>query len=115
LLRARQSRERIPIGAIFTVPVHTSPGAHLAYRTIGTGSVYQVVKQPGHSIDHPPHLVLTERVELYLYSLSGPSWPVLGRTLPLPLLIQEFTNRRRQACVATELCTMVPNICGPSV
>ena len=24
------------------------------------------------------------RVELYLYSPSGPSWPVLGRTLPLP-------------------------------
>jgi hypothetical protein len=26
-----------------------------------------------------------ERVELYLYSPSGPSWPVLGWTLPLPL------------------------------
>jgi hypothetical protein len=26
-----------------------------------------------------------ERVELYLYSPSGPSWPVIGRTLPLPL------------------------------
>jgi hypothetical protein len=26
-----------------------------------------------------------ERVELYLYSHSGLSWPVLGRTLPLPL------------------------------
>ena len=26
-----------------------------------------------------------ERVELYPYSPSGPSWPVLGRTLPLHL------------------------------
>jgi hypothetical protein len=23
-----------------------------------------------------------ERVELYIYSPSGPSWPVIGRTLP---------------------------------
>jgi len=28
-----------------------------------------------------------ERVELYLYSHSGPSWPVLGWTLPLPLAL----------------------------
>ena len=27
-----------------------------------------------------------ERMELYLYSPSGPQWPVLGRALPLPLL-----------------------------
>jgi len=26
------------------------------------------------------------RVELYHYSPSGPSWPVLGRTLPLALI-----------------------------
>jgi hypothetical protein len=25
-----------------------------------------------------------ERVQLYLYSTSGPSWPVIGWTLPLP-------------------------------
>jgi hypothetical protein len=29
---------------------------------------------------------IKERVELYLYSPSEPSWPVLGRTLPLPLM-----------------------------
>ena len=28
-----------------------------------------------------------ERVELYFYALSGPSWPVLGRILPLSLFI----------------------------
>ena len=27
-----------------------------------------------------------ERVELYLYSPSGPLWPVVGRTLPLLFL-----------------------------
>jgi len=28
-----------------------------------------------------------QRAELYLYSTSGPSWPVLGWNLPLPLLL----------------------------
>jgi len=31
-----------------------------------------------------------ERVELYLYSHSGPKWPVLGCTLPLPLPLSEW-------------------------
>jgi hypothetical protein len=33
----------------------------------------------------PSSAEVKERVELYLYSTSGPSWPVIGRTLPLPL------------------------------
>jgi hypothetical protein len=32
----------------------------------------------------PSSARVKERVELYLYSPSGPSWSVLGRTLPLP-------------------------------
>ena len=49
---------------------------------------FQGVKRPGRGVDHPPpsSAEVKERVELYLYSPSGPSWPVLGRTLPLPLL-----------------------------
>jgi hypothetical protein len=45
------------------------------------------VKRPGRGVDHPPSSSarVKERVELYLYSPSEPSWPVLGRTLPLPL------------------------------
>jgi hypothetical protein len=40
------------------------------------------VKRPGHGINHPPpsSVEVKERVELYLYSPSGPSWPLLGRT-----------------------------------
>jgi hypothetical protein len=40
----------------------------------------QGVKRPGCGIDHPPpsSAKVNERVELYLYSPSGPSWPVLG-------------------------------------
>jgi hypothetical protein len=43
------------------------------------------VKRPGRGVDHPPSssVEVKERVELYLYSPSGLSWPVLGRTLPL--------------------------------
>ena len=33
----------------------------------------------------PSSAEVKERVEPYLYSLSGPSWPVLGWTLPFPL------------------------------
>jgi hypothetical protein len=38
------------------------------------------VNWPGHGVDHPPpsSAKVKERVELYLYSRSGPSWPVLG-------------------------------------
>ena len=34
----------------------------------------------GHGVDHPPpsSAKVKERVELYLFSPSGPSWPVLG-------------------------------------
>ena len=34
--------------------------------------------------NHPSSAEVKERVELYLYSPSGPSWPVLGWTVPLP-------------------------------
>jgi hypothetical protein len=41
------------------------------------------VKQPGRGVNHPPPFSaeVKEKVELYLYPPSGPSWPVLGRTL----------------------------------
>ena len=42
-------------------------------------------KWPGRGVDHPPptSTEVKERVELYLYSPSGPSWHVLGRDLLL--------------------------------
>jgi hypothetical protein len=45
------------------------------YRVLSRG-----VKQPGRGVDHPPSssAEVKERVELYLYSPSGLSWPVLG-------------------------------------
>ena len=44
------------------------------------------VKQPQHGINHPPPSIteVKEKVELYFYTPSGPSWPVRGWTLSLP-------------------------------
>jgi hypothetical protein len=88
-LRAGQSGARILVGARFSVPIQTGPGAHPASYTMGTGSLSQGVKWPGRGFDHPPPSCakVKERVELYLYSPSGPSWPGLGWPLPLPLYI----------------------------
>jgi hypothetical protein len=56
--------------------VQTGPGAYPASCTMGTGS-FPGVKQPGHGVKHPhpSSAEVKERVELYLYSPSGRSWP----------------------------------------
>ena len=71
--------------ARFSAPVQTGPGAHPASCTMGTGS-FPGVKRPGRGADHPSPSKRRghERVGLYLYSPSGPSWPVTGRTLLVP-------------------------------
>ena len=47
--------------------------------------LYPGVKRQGRGADHPPpsNCRGQERVGLYLYSPSGPSWPVMGTPLPL--------------------------------
>jgi len=81
LLKNHQGRsgDRIPTGARFSAPIQTGPGAHPTPFTMGTRS-FPGVKWPGHGVDHPPpsSAEAKERVELYLYSTSGPSWPVIG-------------------------------------
>jgi len=53
---------------------------------MGVGS-FPGVKRPGRSVYHPPpyRAEVKERVELYIYSPYGSSWPVLCCTLLLPL------------------------------
>ena len=72
-------------GARFPEPVQTGPGAYPGSSTMGTGSL-PGVKRPGRGADPPPTSKCRgqERVGLYLYSPSGPSWPVMGAPLPLP-------------------------------
>ena len=69
-----------PVEARFSAPIHIDPASH-PVSLLG-------VKRPGRGVNHPPpsRAEVKERVELYLSSPSGPSWPVVGWPLPLPLL-----------------------------
>ena len=82
VLRAGRSGDRTPVGARFSAPVQTGPGAYRASCTMDTGS-FPGVKRPGRGADHPPPSKrrVHERAGLYLYPPSGPQWPVIGRTL----------------------------------
>jgi hypothetical protein len=60
-------------GARFFAHVQTSPGAHPASCTMGTGS-FPGMKQPGRGADHPPLLALRSRM-----SRSTPLLPPLDR------------------------------------
>jgi hypothetical protein len=53
------------------------------------------VKQPGRDVDYQieSSVEVKERVELYLYSPSGPLWPVLEQTLPISGLLDPATFR----------------------
>ena len=74
-------------GTRFSSPVPTGPGVHAASCTMDRVAS-PGVKRPGRGVDHPPpsSAEVDGRVELYICSPTGPSWPVLGWTLPLPLL-----------------------------
>jgi len=71
--------------SVDTAVLNQSTRCKTASYTVGTGSF------PGYSglrgVDHSPpsSAEFKERVELHLYS-HGPSWPILGLSLPLPLL-----------------------------
>ena len=67
------------LGVRFPAPVQTGPGAHPASYTKGTWS-FPGVRRLRSGIDHPLpfNAKIKERAELYLYSPSGPLWPLLG-------------------------------------
>jgi hypothetical protein len=60
------------------------PWGHPASYITGIGS-FPGVKRPGRGVDHSrsSSADVEEKVKLYLYSPSGPSWPVLVRTFYL--------------------------------
>jgi hypothetical protein len=50
------------VGARFSAPVQTGPGAHPASCTIGTG-YFPGVNRPRRSVDYPPHITPTLKKE----------------------------------------------------
>jgi hypothetical protein len=68
----------ISVGARFSAPVQTDPGAHPVFYTTGTG-LFPGVKRPGHGVNHPPlsSVEVKETVELYLYFPSVSSWQAI--------------------------------------
>ena len=68
----RQNQDN-PVEARFSAPVQTGPGAHPAPIQWVPG-----VKRLWRGVHHPPPsgAEVRERVELYLYTPSRPSWPV---------------------------------------
>jgi len=64
-------------GTRFSSPVQIGSEAHPASYIMDTGSFLGVM-WPERGLDHPTSAELKERVELYLFSPSETSWPVLG-------------------------------------
>ena len=65
-------------GTRFSAPVQIGTGLTQAPTQWVTG-LFPGVKRLGRGVEHPPSSTaeVKERVELYLYSPSGPSWPLL--------------------------------------
>jgi hypothetical protein len=75
------------------------------------------VKRPNRGVDHPPSssAEVKERVELYLYSPSGPSWPVIGRTLPFLIIIQSHNSELQSFVLSWSLLMKTTQKQDPSV
>jgi hypothetical protein len=61
---------RTPVGARFSAPIHTGPGAHPASYTMGTDSI-PGGKEPGHGLATHPHLALRLKKE-FSYTFTPP-------------------------------------------
>jgi hypothetical protein len=69
----------------FPSSLHTS----IIFYFVPLSSFPSVLLYPVRGVDHPhsSRAEVKERVELYLYSPSGSSWPLLGWNLPLPFCL----------------------------
>ena len=73
------------MGARFSAPVQTGPGAHPASCTMGTRS-FPGVKRPGRGVDHPPHIVPRLKIRAIPLLHFSAFMAVVERTLPLPFI-----------------------------
>jgi hypothetical protein len=104
--------------ARFSAPVQTSPGAHPASSTTGTGS-FPGVKRPGRGVDHPPHLAprLNSRAIILLHFWAFVAFSRVNFTFsPSHRLtagvVQQPTYRRRVCWCSVANRTMTANA-GP--
>jgi hypothetical protein len=77
--RAGRSGDQIPVGAGFSAPVQTAPRTNPTSYTMGNGS-FPALKRPKRGVGLPllTYAEVKERVELYIYSPTGPAWPGVG-------------------------------------
>jgi hypothetical protein len=78
-VRDIRSGNRNLVGARFSIPVQNDTVPHSASCTMNNGSLFPVIKRPKRVVDYPPLSTaeVKERVELYLLSTSGFSWPLV--------------------------------------
>jgi hypothetical protein len=94
--RAGWFRSRNLIGAKFSAPVQTGPGAHPASYIPFTGS-FPAASRPGSGVDHLPHLApRLKKVHIYISTPPVvPSRHIIECTLPLILKTRiTFCNTR---------------------
>jgi hypothetical protein len=106
------SGDRIPVAARFSASVQTGRGAHPASYTMGTGSLPGGKAAKAWPWPFIPIERWDYRLELYFYSPSAPSPPVLRRTLPLPLLRHMPRGLRRRSATASLLGLRVRVLLG---
>jgi len=79
------------VGTRFSAPVQTAPGVQPASYKMGTrGKAAGAWRWP----PIPSSAEVEERVELYLYSPSGLSWPVIGETLRFTFTLVGMEDNR---------------------
>ena len=84
--------DRITMGARFFAPAKNSPGAYPLVFTMTTMSFSQAVKRQGGGVDYTfsSSSEFKNKVQLYLYSSSGPSWPFSRMTFTFTFTFSLF-------------------------
>jgi hypothetical protein len=96
--------DRVPVTVRFSAPVHIGPGTRPAFCTMGTGLFRGKVG--------PFRAEAKERVELNLYTPSGPLWPVIGRTYPFYLYFDCKLLYRKQGPLENHNASKQINVHG---